>query len=308
MCWTLPENGVISDEPLPDKGGSEGSTSSEGAAAQSSYADYYAYYAQAYYGVNTDQKKTSDQPKQPGSAKTEKVVSVPVATTQSDASATAASTEVAKESQKTQKEPLGPPEGKPEGESVPKSQSHVPVPILDAKQEEGFVGPTLPTAAAAADTASTDDVAMEIGGKQDSQGEGESRGASNGVKEPGKRTAVQESLQTTGARETRSVVAAGSGQSSEESVALQGALSKQPLRIGQKRKAPDADDGVDSASVAAALVDGEAQRGPGAKKPRHSPLSPERNPPKKKTQGTCVYSSSQCIVPANNALYTCISY
>ena len=286
VCWTLPENGVISDEPLPEKGEKAGTSKGAG---PSSYADYYAYYAQAYYGVNSDQRKPTEQSKQQGAAMPQKVTSVPPVTTQSGASVTVASTETGKEPQKADKIPKGPlvtSAGKPEGESV---QSHVPVPILDAKQE-GFVGPTLPTAAAVDTTmCSTDVVAMEIGGKQDSKGEGESRGASNGMKDEGKGPALPETRQAAGAQESRSVAAAaGNGQKSDESVAIQTGLQRQPLQTGQKRKAPDTDD-EESPLVAAGPMDGEVLRGPGAnKKPRRNPLSPDRNTPKKKVQGTYI--------------------
>ena len=271
MCWALPENGVISDEPLPEKG-SKGGTSD--GSAPNTYADYYAYYAQAYYGVKPNQQKPSDQPNQQGSTAGKKASSVPAATrADSGTSATVASSETAKAATKPQKakKNLVPSVGKPEGE---KPQSPVTAPILDPTQE-GFVGPTLPS------TASTD-VAMEIGGKQDSNAEGESGGASNGTKDKeqlGKRAETQEAQQTPGAQGIRSAVSAEGGQKSEEAMTLRSSPQRQPVRTGQKRKASESE--IEESPLAA------AEGGPGAKKLRRSTLSPESNPPKKKVQGTC---------------------
>ena len=46
VAWTLPENGVISED------GQQMSTETSSTSKETTYADYYAYYAQTYYGVS----------------------------------------------------------------------------------------------------------------------------------------------------------------------------------------------------------------------------------------------------------------
>ncbi len=65
VSWTLPENGVINDEKLPSASKpSETSSASNGgseASPDTTYADYYAYYAQTYFGVDATKEQKAQQ-------------------------------------------------------------------------------------------------------------------------------------------------------------------------------------------------------------------------------------------------------
>lgn len=63
VVWTLPENGVITDDPPPSSTAqsTDASSAKAGSDTDSTYADYYAYYAQAIYGVDTAAQKKEQQ-------------------------------------------------------------------------------------------------------------------------------------------------------------------------------------------------------------------------------------------------------
>ncbi len=73
VSWTLPENSVITDDPPPKPPESaSGKSSGDGASSDGTYADYYAYYAQALYGVDASkqQQQQQQQSKQSGAVQT----------------------------------------------------------------------------------------------------------------------------------------------------------------------------------------------------------------------------------------------
>lgn len=114
VAWTLPENGVISED------GQQMSTETSSTSKETTYADYYAYYAQTYYGVDPS-SSTAANP---------------------EASSTAAdgtSQPTHKVKQQVTKGKKGTKVGKAEKKNAAKPVE----PVLDPSQE-GFVGPTLP--------------------------------------------------------------------------------------------------------------------------------------------------------------------
>ena len=114
VAWTLPENGVISED------AQKTSTETNSTGKETTYADYYAYYAQTYYGVDPS-SGTAANPEASSTA------------------ANGASQSSPKTKQQVAKSKKGTKVAKPEKKGAAKPVE----PVLDPSQE-GFVGPTLP--------------------------------------------------------------------------------------------------------------------------------------------------------------------
>jgi len=118
VTWTLPENGVISD------GTQEQPVDPSSTDETTAYADYYAYYAQTYYGVDPTQKESSPS----------KTASTSNPGT-SDSVANGGPRPQTKKKQQVAKSKKSTKSAKAETKPVD--------PVLDPSQE-GFVGPTRP--------------------------------------------------------------------------------------------------------------------------------------------------------------------
>ena len=114
VAWTLPENGVISEDAR------QMSTETSSTGKETTYADYYAYYAQTYYGVDPS-SGTAANPE--ASSTAANGASQPPHKTKQQVAKSKKGTKVAKAEKKGAAKPVEP--------------------VLDPSQE-GFVWPTLP--------------------------------------------------------------------------------------------------------------------------------------------------------------------
>lgn len=242
VSWTLPDNGVITDEVKQP--------SASDASLETTYADYYAYYAQTYYGVNPQQQGQQTQHKSADGSRQTQTTGVG-ASQSKQPNASVLSMKEAKTAPKTTK--ANNVKQKSDTKSAvmePKASVMPPAPVLDPTHTP-FVGPTLPPSA---------------GGLS--------------VEE---RTSVSGKLHLNPVPKLDPLTEKVAEESAGIPLAGEQADTRRQARVGQKRKVDETEEDKEPMSSTATPTARGAER---SKKPRLQVRSPQEKSPKKKTLGT----------------------